>query len=127
MKTVVRFRAGDGQYAVPVERVREVRAGDTLMPLPGPRDGVIGLLSVGHDALAVVDAFGSGGNHVLLLDRPSGPFGLCVEEVLGVQTIEEIGPAPEGQNNDLIEGVLQSDDGITLLVSVEKLGERLDS
>ena len=43
-KTVVCFRAGEGDYAVPVEHVREVRAGDRLLPLPAPRPGVVGLL-----------------------------------------------------------------------------------
>ncbi len=126
MKTVVCFRAGDGEYAVPVEQVREVRAGDTLMPLPDARDGVVGLLSVDGDALAVVDALGSGGSHVLLLDRAEGSFGLRVQEVTGVKTVDDIGPAPPGVNGDLIDGVFTLSDQMTMLVSVDKLGERLD-
>jgi len=126
MKTVVCFRAGDGEYAVPVEQVREVRAEETLMPLPDARDGVVGLLSVDGDALAVVDTLGSGGGHVLLLDRAAGPFGLRVQEVTGVKTVDEVGLAPPGVDGDLIDGVFTLSDQMTMLVSVDKLGERLD-
>ena len=125
MRTVVCFRAGDGSYAVPVERVREVRSGDALMPLPEPRPGVVGILAVDDDAFAVMDALGSGSDHVLLLDRVGRAFGLRVAEVTGVVAVDEIGPAPEGQENELIEGVITTADGMTLLVNVEKLGERL--
>ena len=126
MRTVVCFRAGSGDYAVAVEQVREVRAGDILMPLPSPRAGIVGLLSVGHNALAVVDTLGSEGGQVLLLDRAEGAFGLRVEEVTGVERIGELGPPPPGQDGELIEGVITADDRVTLLVSVDKLGERID-
>lgn len=126
MRTVVCFRAGAGEYAVPVEQVREVRADQTLMPLPCPRAGVVGLLPIGEDALAVVDTLGSAGNQVLLLDDGASAFGLRVEEVTGVRTVGDVGPAPPGQDGELIDGVFVDDDHMTLLVSVDKLGERLE-
>ena len=124
MRTVVCFRAGDGDYAVPVENVREVRSGDTLMPLPAPRPGVVGLVAVDDDALAVIETLGAGRDHVLLLDRGDRPFGLRVEEVTGVRDVDEIGPPPAGQDGDLIVGVITTETGLTLLVNVDALAER---
>jgi chemotaxis signal transduction protein len=125
MTTLVCFQAGEGDYAMPVEHVREVRSGDTLMPLPSPRSGVVGLLSFENDALAVIDTLGAGRNHVLLLDAGGRPFGLCVKEVTGVIEVDEIGPAPAGQDDNLIAGVITTDAGLKLVVDVDALAEQL--
>ncbi len=125
MTTVVCFRAGDGEYAVPVEQVREVRSGDTLMPLPSPRPGVVGLLALGDGALPVIEPLGRGSDHVLLLERGDRSFGLRVAEVTGVMPVAEIGPPPAGQSGDLIAGLITTDAGLRLFVSVDALAERL--
>ena len=127
MRTVVCFRAGLGDYAVPVEQVREVRAGDSLQPLPSARPGVVGVLTVGESALTVIAPLGAGGHHVLLLDGEGGTFGLQVDAVTGVANIDEVAPAPPGQDDRLIDGVCTVDHRMTMLLSVECLGERLDS
>ena len=126
MRTVVCFRAGAGEYAVPVEQVREVRADQALMPLPRARPGVVGLLPIGEDAFVVVDALGAAGTQVLLLEGGTSFFGLRVEEVTGVKTVTDVGPAPAGQDDELIDGVFTDEDHLTLLVSVDKLGERIE-
>lgn len=127
MRTLVCFRAGDNEYAVPVEQVREVRAGDALQPLPSARPGVVGVLTVGESALTVIAPLGAGGHHVLLLDREAGTFGLQVDAVTGVANVGEVAAAPPGQDHELIDGVCTVDDRMTMLVNVECLGERLDS
>ena len=44
MTTVVSFRSGGQDWAVPIERVQRVLGARGLLPLPDPRPGVAGLL-----------------------------------------------------------------------------------
>lgn len=128
MRSVVRFRTDDGEYAVPVEHAREVLASVGLTPLPAPRPGVAGLLERGGVAITVLSALGGGREHVLVLDGGDRPFGLLVEEVMGVDPIDEamLAPPPAGQEDPVISGVLDTGKGIVLLVDVANLAGRLD-
>lgn len=130
MKSVVRFRTDDGEYAVPVEHAREVLASVGLTPLPAPRRGVAGLLEREGVAITVLTALGGGREHVLVLDAGNRPFGLLVEEVTGVDPVNEamVAPPPAGQEDPVISGVLDTGKGgIVLLVDVANLAGRLDS
>jgi chemotaxis signal transduction protein len=126
MTTMVCFRAGGTDYAVPVENVREVRSSEALLPLPTPRPGVMGLLSDRGNALTVIAPLGDGHDHVLLLDHDDHAFGLLVAEVTGVVKIAgEVGPPPAGQIDHYISGVFTTPDGLVLLVDVAALDESL--
>ena len=104
MSAIVRFRTPDGDFAVPVEQVTEVRLLDGLRPLPAPREGVAGLLANGDGSLTVLSILGSQGRHVMVVDDGDLTFGLLVDEVLGVQHVDEseINPPPAGQDLSLI-------------------------
>ena len=127
MSVVVRFRTGNGQYAVPVEHARQVRSASGLLPLPGARSDVVGILRSGHDALTVVSMLGPGDDQVLVLDPDERPFGVLVEEVTGVSTIDDgaVGPPPSGQNDDLVTGVIATSSGLVFLVDTAALAKRL--
>jgi len=127
MSTVVCFKVGDGDYAIAVESVREVRSGDQLMPLPAPRAGVVGLLQHPEGALTVLAALGPGRDHVLLLQHGERTFGLVVEEVTAVTKVpDELGDPPDGQQGRLICGVVTTAHGVALMVDVSALDEYLD-
>jgi purine-binding chemotaxis protein CheW len=127
MTTLVCFRTADREYAVPVERVREVRGRGALTTLPVPRPGVVGLMPYRGEALTVVDPLGAGGgpHHVLLLERDDHTFGLLVDEVTRLVDVDDIGPAPEGQASTFVSGVLSTGGGMTLVVDVEMLDEEV--
>ena len=126
---VVRFRTGDGEYAVAVEDAREVRTAAGMVQLPSPGAGVIGLLPRDGDSLTVLDALGSGSDRVLVLDNGDSVFGLLVEEVSGVVSVdpEQIGPPPVGQVGGLVSAVLRAADGLVLLVDTAALARGLTS
>jgi chemotaxis signal transduction protein len=127
MTTVVSFRSGEENYAVPVERVREVRFAERLIPLPSPRPGILGLLADGDDAVTVMTMFGEGQAHLLLLDGDHSTFGLAVAEVTGVITVEDaVKPAPAGQEDELVVGMISTAGGMLMLVDVDAIGRRLD-
>lgn len=128
MTQIVRFRTASGSFAVDVEHVREVRTPEGLSPLPAPIEGVAGILRAGADALTVLDVLGGGERQVLLLEPAGRRFGLLVEEVTGVSRInpDRIGPAPAGQAEGLVTGVIEIDDVLVLLVDAVALERRLE-
>jgi chemotaxis signal transduction protein len=127
VSTIVRFRAPGGQYAVPVDVVSEVRSASELTPLPAPREGVVGLMQRGEDALPVLSILGSTGRHVIVIDDDPVTFGLIVEEVTGVHQMDEadIGPPPPGQDRAVVAGVVSDDLGLVLLLDVAVLTGRV--
>lgn len=129
MTTLVRFRVPAGEYALPVERVTEVRSSAGISPLPEPRPGVAGLLRRGDEVLTVLSVLGEVGDHVILLDEAGLTFGLLVTEVLGVRAVEEgdIGPPPPGQDGTMVSGVVVGEDGLVLLLDAVALRGRLAS
>jgi chemotaxis signal transduction protein len=129
MSIVVRFRTGNTDYAVAVEHAREVCSASELLPLPAARPGVAGLLRRGDEALTVVAALGPGGGHVLVLDPGERAFGLLVDEVTGVDTIDNaaVGPPPTGQEDELVAGVISMPGGLVFLLDAAILAGRLSA
>ena len=124
--TVVDFRTSTGRFCVPVDAAVAVRFASGLVDLPAPRAGVVGILPADHP-ITVLSVLGSGRDHVLVLAAAGHTFGLLVEEVTGLSRIdnEDIGVAPDGQDNALICGVISRDDGIVLVADPARLAERL--
>jgi chemotaxis signal transduction protein len=124
---LVRFRTGDGTYAVPVDDAREVRPTQGLQPLPSPRPGVAGLLSRGDVTVPVLDGLGPGRGHVLVVEREAQVFGLLVEEVTGVASVDDdaVAPPPPGQADPMVTGVVHEGEGVVLVVDVAVLGKML--
>jgi purine-binding chemotaxis protein CheW len=127
MKTFVTFRTGAGHFAVDVDHSREVTTATGVTPLPAPRDGVVGILPRSEGALTVVRLLGAGDGRVLVLEAGGRTAGLLVESVTGVVSVDEsaIGPAPDGQVRQLVTGVLETDDGVLLVIDAAAVLERL--
>jgi chemotaxis signal transduction protein len=128
MPSVVRFRAGDGEFAVMVDQTREVRTTEGLMALPEAAPSVVGLLTRGEEALTVVAPLGMGGNQVLVLEpspaAESRAFGVLVHEVIGVTSVadDQVGPPPDGQAGGLVSGVIWDQGRLVMLVDADVLG-----
>jgi chemotaxis signal transduction protein len=127
MRTFVRVTTADGDFALPVERVTEVRAADGMLPLMEPKDGVAGLLRRGSDTITVLSVLGSTGRHVVLAEAGDLAFGLLVSEVTGIQHVadDEVGPAPVGQERPTVNGVVSAGDELVLLLDVDVLARLL--
>jgi chemotaxis signal transduction protein len=134
VRAVVAFRSGGQDYAVAVERVQRVLGATGLVPLPDPRPGVAGLLRHGGDTVTVLSPFGAERGQVLVLDHGGTVVGLLVDEVTGIDRVEDpaVGPAPAGQRSPLVAGVLNRDragedgsDGMLLLLDLDVLIEGL--
>jgi chemotaxis signal transduction protein len=126
MKTVVCFRAGGGSYAVPVEATVGVRSSEGVVPLPGARPDVIGLLA-DESPLSVLAALGTSGTHVLILMTNTQRYGLLVDEVTRLRTFDgaDVGEAPSGQDEGIVCGVVHFGKDLVLLVDPTALAARL--
>ena len=127
MTTVVRFRAGAGDYAVPVEHVKEVRSAADLTSLPEPKEGVAGLMQREGEALSVLSILAPDGGHIVVLTRGELSFGLLVEEVVGVHPVDDggLGPPPQGQDRLVVSGVFNDDETLVLVLDVDALAAKL--
>src|SRR5829696_4000375 len=106
--TVVSFRSGGQDWAVALERVQRVLGARGVLPLPDPRPGVAGLLHRDGRTVTVVSPLGGGqAGQVLVLDDGASSIGLLVDEVVGIERVqEEPGAPPAGQRSPLVAGVL---------------------
>ena len=128
MKTVVRFRTDRGLFAVPVQQTRAVHRGGEVVPLPEARPDVAGVVPRPEGPLTVLRALGAGEGHVLVLDVAGQTFGLLVEEVTGLQRVDEseIGPPPDGQESAVVTGVVTLAGEMVLLVDAAALARRIE-
>jgi chemotaxis signal transduction protein len=122
----VHFLTGDGRYCVPVEATIGVRTAAGLVPLPVPRPGVIGVLPA-DPPLTVLSVLGSGRDRILLLAAVGSTFGLLVQEVTGLTSVDEdqIGNPPDGQDEALVCGVVEGESGLEFLADPAALAKRL--
>jgi chemotaxis signal transduction protein len=128
MSLVLIFLSAGGRYAVPVEHCREVRPSTEITSLPTLRPDVVGLLAWKDLALSVVAPLGPGGAHVIVLDGGGDPFGLLVDEVVGVERLSSDAPgaAPRGQQDVLVGAAVSTGaGGLLLLVDVPAVGRWL--
>lgn len=126
MRTLVHFLTGDGRYCVPVEATVGVRSAAGLVLLPVPRPGVIGVLPA-DPPLTVLSVLGSGRDRILVLAAVGSTFGLLVQEVTGLTSVDEgqIGNPPDGQDEALICGVVEGEAGLEFLADPAALAKRL--
>jgi chemotaxis signal transduction protein len=126
MTTFVHFRTAGGRFCIPVGSTLGVRPVAGLVPLPAPRDGVVGILPA-EQPITVLSVLGAGHDQVLVLSAHDQTFGLLVEEVTGLTTIDaqSIEAAPDGQHQAFIAGVLTDADGLVLVADADALAGRL--
>jgi chemotaxis signal transduction protein len=126
MRTFVFFRTSAGTYALPLESTLAVRAATGVVELPAPRPDVIGVLP-GEPPIVVMSPLGDGSAQIIVVDVEGVSYGLFVEQVTGLGRIADadIRPAPTGQEDELIAGMLDHDDELVLLADPAALARRL--
>jgi chemotaxis signal transduction protein len=116
MMTVVSFRAGGRDWAVAIDRVQQVLGARSLLPLPDPKPGVAGLLYRDGQTVTVVSPLDAARGQVLVLEGGGTTIGLLVDEVVGIERVqEEPGAPPAGQRWPLVAGVLAGSKPLLLL------------
>jgi chemotaxis signal transduction protein len=116
MMTVVSFRSGGRDWAVAIDRVQQVLGARALLPLPDPKPGVAGLLYRDGQTVTVVSPLDAARGQVLVLEDGGATVGLLVDEVVGIERVQEDGGTPPaGQRWPLVAGVLAGPKPLLLL------------
>jgi chemotaxis signal transduction protein len=129
MRTLVHFETETGEWAVPIERVQEVRLADGVAPLPVPKPGIAGVLRRGDEVLTVLSLLGDAAGHILVLDGGGERYGLLVESAIGILRVEEevITAPPSGQEDTVVSGVIRAaDDRMILVLDADELAKVLE-
>ena len=111
-----------GEFAIPVDQVREVRGEDVLATIPGGHPAVAGLLDWKSEAVTVVSLFGAG-RQLIILDGGPGVYGLVVEEVLELahRSDRELGRAPAQGAAGYVTGVMRSEGHMVPIIDPDLL------
>ena len=121
------FRLGSEQYLHPLNTVKEVLSYQESAPVPGAGDGVEGMIEVRGNMVTVL--YGSylldldpeecqEEGHIIVLDLPSGYFGIRVEGVEKVMDLPDSQTTQtlEYKESEFVQGTMQHDDELYILV-----------
>jgi purine-binding chemotaxis protein CheW len=130
------FRIGQEEFAVPIERVREVLKAPNITEVPRAPAHVLGVVTVRGEVVAVVDARGrlglesasgsGGGGRIVIVDAGEGALGLLVDAVASVVRLPRgaIEPCPQGISaaaSDCVTGIGRWRDRLFMVVDVATL------
>ncbi|WP_019626164.1 chemotaxis protein CheW [Thioalkalivibrio sp. ALJT] len=131
----VTFSLADETYAIDVLQVQEVLKVAEIAPVPGVPDYILGIINLRGNVVTVIDARRRMGledreptdtSRIVIIDVDNQNVGILVDSVSEVVRIstDAIEPAPEVGNDTssrFIEGVTSTDEGLTILVDLNKL------
>lgn len=131
----VTFSLAEETYAIDVLQVQEVLKVTEIAPVPGVPNYILGIINLRGDVVTVIDGRRRMGlpdhqptdqSRIVIIDVDNQNVGILVDSVAEVVQIasKDIDPAPavgNDQSSRFILGVHSSPDGLTILISLEKL------
>lgn len=132
------FRLGDERYVHPLSNIKEVLSYQSPAPVPGAREGVEGMIDVrghmvtvlyGTHLLNLDPADCEEEGHIIVLDLPSGYFGIRVESVERVMDLPVEKNDIQGleyREHSCIQGTIQHDNELYILVEFDQYCSTLD-
>ncbi len=131
----VTFRLDDETYGINVMQVQEVLRMSEIAPVPGAPDYILGIINLRGNVVTVIDTrrrFGlspkehDDSTRVVIIETENIIVGILVDSVAEVVNLRasEIEVAPNVGNEEsskYIQGVYSQEDGILILVDLNKL------
>jgi len=132
---LVTFRLRDETYGVNVMQVQEVLRVSEIAPVPGAPDFVLGIINLRGNVVTVIDSrtrFGlptaerDDASRIVIIESDQQVVGILVDSVAEVVELRqsEIDAPPRIGSDDnarYIEGVASRDDGLLIVVDLNKL------
>ncbi len=131
----VTFSLAEETYAIDVLQVQEVLKLTDIAPVPGVPDYILGIINLRGDVVTVIDARRrmslpqrepDDASRIVIIDVDNQNIGILVDSVAEVVQIspDAVEPAPavgSDQTSRFILGVTSSDEGLTILIDLNKL------
>ncbi len=133
-KRIVRFNASGGEYAVPIEPIKEIIYAKAVHPLPGALEGIEGVINLRGAVVPVIDSrkklktaaipLGEP-EHILIVEVRRQKIGLIVDRVNEVMAVREdqiqkTQPFMD-QNAAYVEGIYRVGERLIVLLNLERL------
>ncbi|NEV60515.1 chemotaxis protein CheW [Thiorhodococcus minor] len=131
----VTFSLADETYAIDVLQVQEVLKMTEIAPVPGVPDYILGIINLRGDVVTVIDGRRrmslpsrepDDASRIVVIDAGQQNVGILVDSVAEVVQIspDAVDPAPavgNDQTSRFILGVTSTDEGLTILIDLNKL------
>lgn len=139
--TVTGKNSKPGNYAVPIEQVKEIKIVDAITTIPRSKNNVKGVLNLRGKIIPIVDVNGKLGmsNHevdstkqrILVAEVNGSLTGLLVDEVNEVMRLSsnEIEPIPQNtfESNAYVKGIINIKDRLVVILDIAKfLSDSID-
>jgi len=127
------FNLADKEYAVGIENVREVRRIRQVTPIPKALDFIDGVVSLRGRVVPIINLRKKLGlpagaspsfNRVLITESNNHMFGVAVDEVVGVISIDKTDIEPPDEilkKCEYLTGLGKIDRRLILIIDIEKL------
>jgi len=142
-KTVIQlivFRAGNEEFGVKIEEVREIIKLGSVTPIPESPDFIKGIINVRGEIVTAIDirsrfslpiAEEIESKHIVVTKKDENLFGLIVDEVIEVLRIQgkEIKPAPsliDSINEKYVDGIISHEDRLIILLNLDRVLSQQD-
>ena len=127
-----------GNYAIPIDNVKEIKIVDTITKIPKSKSYVKGIMNLRGKIIPIIDVndkigassstnIDSSKQRILVADVNDTLTGLLVDEVNEVMRfpLKEIEPVPTGafENDNYIRGIVNVKDKIIILLDIAKFLE----
>lgn len=133
-KRIVRFNASGIEYAVSIERIKEIIYAKAVHPLPGAMEGIEGVIDLRGAVVPVIDsrkkfkaAVPPGvPEHILIVEVRQQKIGLivdCVNEVMAVREdqIQKTESFMDQNAAYYVEGIYRVGERLVVLLNLEQL------
>ncbi|NEX20139.1 chemotaxis protein CheW [Thiorhodococcus mannitoliphagus] len=131
----VTFSLAEETYAIDVLQVQEVLKMTEIAPVPGVPDYILGIINLRGDVVTVIDGRRrmslpyrepDDASRIVVIDAGQQNVGILVDAVAEVVQIspDSVDPAPavgNDQTSRFILGVTSTDEGLTILIDLNKL------
>jgi len=137
--TITEKSSKKGNYAVPIEQVKEIRTVNTITKIPKSKSYVKGVMNLRGKIIPIIDVNGKIGleyaetdsskQRILVADVHDTLTGLLVDEVNEVMKLpsKDIEPAPTGAfEANYIKGIAKREDKLIVLLDVSKFLDESD-
>jgi len=131
----VTFSLAEETYAIDVLQVQEVLKMTEIAPVPGVPDYILGIINLRGSVVTVIDArrrmslperAPDDASRIVIIDVDNQNIGILVDSVAEVVQIppDAVDPAPavgNDQTSRFILGVSSTEDGLTIVIDLNKL------